>query len=251
MQVPATAALLPFWPQDNQGYNGAVASPLSSLDMNEDRFRAYLQQRTAVLGANELRVAWGLPDGSVASLLQLAILRNLIGHVPFSWGLARRWLRVCQGFARPCERVAVLEILDMVLERDAHHPAGSSQLQSRNDGGAECCECTSSSWRWFSPAVRGSPARTRRAPSAARGGRRHAQQSLADARERHRTAAELRLGGRTALGLASEYGNLEVLELLLEYGARPDVLDVYDRLPNDPTYAISDQVREFWAARSR
>ena len=44
---------LPAWMQDNQGYNGAVASPLGSLDMNEDRFRAYLQQRTSVLGTNE------------------------------------------------------------------------------------------------------------------------------------------------------------------------------------------------------
>ena len=65
----------------------------------------------------------------------------------------------------------------------------------------------------------------------------------------HRSAAGNRLGGRTALGLASEYGNLEVLELLLGYGARPDILDVYDRLPNDPVYVVADEVRAFWAAR--
>ena len=64
------------------------------------------------------------------------------------------------------------------------------------------------------------------------------------------TAAGNRLGGRTALGLASEYGNVEVLRVLLdEYGARPDVVDIYGRLPNDPAYMASDEVRAFWAAR--
>ena len=42
---------------------GQIASPLASLDMDEDRFRAYLQHRVAALGANELGVAWTMPDG--------------------------------------------------------------------------------------------------------------------------------------------------------------------------------------------
>ena len=57
-------------------------------------------------------------------------------------------------------------------------------------------------------------------------------------------------GGRTSLGLASEYGNLDVLRLLLEHGARADQPDLHGRLPNDAAYAISDEVRAFWAARA-
>ena len=41
--------------------------------------------------------------------------------------------------------------------------------------------------------------------------------------------------------------SLDVLRLLLEYGARPDQLDGNGRLP--ATYAVTDDVRSFWAAR--
>ena len=63
------------------------------------------------------------------------------------------------------------------------------------------------------------------------------------------TAAGNQYGGRTALGLASEYGNLDVLRLLLQYGARTDLPDLGGRLPNDLAYMATDEVRAFWSAR--
>jgi hypothetical protein len=246
---------LPFWPQPLQGYNGAVASPLSSLDMNEDRFRAYLQQRTAVLGVNELRVAWGLADGSVASLLQLAIRRNLVGHVRILMGIGAPLVASVYWALRQAVRVGGgLEILDMILERDlalttrrvpAMYNPETMVEPNAVSAHAIFLAMIQPDSAALAPLVLDVLRRLHEVGDDTLNNR------LPTRVSEHRTAAGNRLGGRTALGLASEYGNLEVLELLLEYGARPDVLDVYDRLPNDPAYAISDQVREFWAARSR
>ena len=107
---------LPFWPQPLQGYNGAVASPLASLDMNEDRFRAYLQQRTAVLGANELGVAWTMPDGWTTTLLQLAMQRNLVGHVRVLIGIGAPLQGSLLGALRQAVRPGgSLELVDLLL----------------------------------------------------------------------------------------------------------------------------------------
>ena len=244
---------LPFWPQDNQGYNG-VASPLDSLDLNEDRFRTYLQQRTSVLGANELRVAWGLADGSVASLLQLAIRRNLVGHVRILMGIGAPLVASVYWALGQAVRVGGgLEILDLVLEQSL---VNTTRRVPANYNPETMVEPNAVSvYVLFLAMIQ--PDSAALAPLVLdilrklyEAGDDTLNNRLPTRVSEHRTTAGNRLGGRTALGLASEYGNLEVLELLLEQGARPDVPDVYGRLPNDPAYVVTDEVQEFWAART-
>ena len=244
---------LPFWPQPMQGYGGQIASPIGALDMDTARFRAYLQQRTAVLGVNELGTSWGMQDGPIGSLLELAIQRHLVDYVriliDIGAPLARSLLWALRQAVRPEGSFEIVDLLlaqglDAILrplppnydpatmtEPNYHSPFTIFRAMIRPDGAA------------LAPLVLELLRRLHEAGDDtlnARLPRRVSDQPTAQGNP---------YGGRTALGLASEYGNLEVLELLLEQGARPDVLDVYDRLPNDPAYVATDEVRDFWAAR--
>ena len=241
---------LQAWPQPLQGYNGAVASPLASLDMDEDRFRAYLQQRTAVLGANELGVAWTMPDGWTTTLLQLAMQRNLVGHVQVLIGIGAPLQGSLLGALRQAVRPGgSLELRRPVAGAGAERrPAPSAgQLRPDDDDRAQLSFAVYNFPGDDQRGRRGAgSALTAAPPSPARSGRRHPRRASAVACQR-RSLPGGQLTRRPYGARAREqYGNLEVLELLLEYGACRRA-DGNGRLP--ATYAVTDEVRAFWAAR--
>lgn len=244
---------LQAWPQLLQGYQGQIASPLASLDMDEDRFRAYLQQRTAALGVNELGVAWTMPDGWTTTLLQLAMQRNLVGHVRVLIGIGAPLQGSLLGALRQAVRPGgSLELVDLLLAQGLN--AVLRQVPANYDPTTMTEVNYHSPFAIFRAMIR--PDGAALAPLVLQLLRRlhEAGDDTLNARLPRRvsdqpTAQGNPYGGRTALGLASEYGNLEVLELLLEYGARPDLPDLHGRLPNDPAYMATDEVRNFWAAR--
>ena len=240
------------WLQPMQGYGqGQIASPLASLDMDEDRFRAYLQHRVAALGILELRDAWAMDDGWATTLLASAIRRHLVGHIriligigapldgSITWALRQAVrpggsleivdLLLAQGLDAVLRLVPPLYDPTTMTEPNYQTPLVIFRAMIQEDGAA------------LAPLVLQLLRRLHEA----------GDDTLA-ARLPWRVSDVLSpagnpYGGRTALGLASEYGDLDVLRLLLEYGARPDQLDGNGRLP--ATYAVTDDVRSFWAAR--
>ena len=244
---------LPFWPQPMQGYGGQIASPIGALDMDTARFRAYLQQRTAALGVNELGTSWGMQDGTIGSLLELAIQRHLVDHVriliDIGAPLARSLLWALRQAVRPEGSFEIVDLLlaqglDAVLRplppnydattmTEVNYQTPFTIFLAMSQPGGEA----------LAPLVLDLLRKLHEA------GDRTLNARLPPRVSEQLTAAGNQYGGRTALGLASEYGNLDVLRLLLQYGARTDLPDLGGRLPNDLAYMATDEVRAFWAAR--